>query len=104
MKVIILALTGWMFSIGAHAQLSVNVLELMGQMKLRQICYSQCSAELDLALSECNAKYPDAVTNPTHPERNYWENCVASALADYYNCTEGCPPFEQELPAFMFSD
>ncbi len=61
-----------------------TVLELLGVVKLRQMCYDRCSADLDKAAKKCDKKYP--LLSPD------WSECMGDALAVYLNCTEACPP------------
>ncbi len=63
-----------------------TVLELLGVMKLRQICYDRCSDELDKDIDYCNVTYPGLAFDQR------WGECVGEALAVYYRCTEDCPP------------
>jgi hypothetical protein len=76
-------------------ELPSSILQELGLIRLRELCYAKCSAELDDAIDYCNELYPPPSNLTIY--RHEWGECVGEALADYYQCTQACPPFAQVI-------
>lgn len=81
-----------------RAETHQSIIEMTGIMYLRQICYKNCGVEKDKGMNECNALYLPKPPEPNIPPDPQWEACVSHVLADYYKCTEECPPIEKQIP------
>ena len=70
-------------------ELPDSIFKQLSIIRVREICETKCKEALDEGLDFCHANYPNLSSE--------WAECVGEYLADYYQCTEKCPPFSSEI-------